>query len=79
MWVPQIFFEYSVRKSELGSFKVDALPFQVQIQYTRLDGSRCARVNDVVVFPVQRMRDVVTATSDNVQALWRLCGGIMVW
>uniref|UniRef100_A0A6A7G8Q6 Sec23/Sec24 trunk domain containing protein n=2 Tax=Hirondellea gigas TaxID=1518452 RepID=A0A6A7G8Q6_9CRUS len=41
----EIFFEYSIRKDEMVRWKhLSGLPFQVQIQYTRLDGSRCIRV-----------------------------------
>jgi hypothetical protein len=38
-----ISFEYGVKK-EFAAHKIDTLPFQVQIHYTRLDGSKCVRV-----------------------------------
>jgi hypothetical protein len=38
-----ISFEYGVKK-EFTAHKIDTLPFQVQIHYTRLDGSKCVRV-----------------------------------
>eukprot|EP01083_Nonionella_stella_P234286 824789_1 len=46
----QMFFEYAVRKSEIAKLHEKrqeqdvSFPFQVQLEYTRLDGARCVRV-----------------------------------
>jgi hypothetical protein len=42
----EIFFEYQVRSSDAAAVAktAEAIPFQVQIYYTRLDGSKCVRV-----------------------------------
>eukprot|EP00457_Paulinella_chromatophora_P001328 gb/GEZN01001330.1/.p1 GENE.gb/GEZN01001330.1/~~gb/GEZN01001330.1/.p1 ORF type:complete len:829 (+),score=178.97 gb/GEZN01001330.1/:185-2671(+) len=41
----ELFFEYSVRPDAIKKAKgLKTIPFQVQIRYTRLDGSKCIRV-----------------------------------
>jgi hypothetical protein len=42
----EVFFEYQTKsKQEMEKFKhLKSLPFQVQINYTRMDGAKCARI-----------------------------------
>lgn len=57
-----ITFEYSVRKKHRKT-AISALPFQVQIRYKRLDGSKCIRVLSSSR-PVSRDREEVEKSMD---------------
>eukprot|EP00753_Platysulcus_tardus_P005322 PLAT13174.1.p1 GENE.PLAT13174.1~~PLAT13174.1.p1 ORF type:complete len:812 (-),score=424.03 PLAT13174.1:165-2561(-) len=63
----ELTFEYGLRskkeREELGLAELKALPFQVQIEFTKLDGSRCIRVISNVK-PVTRERHVAEESVD---------------
>eukprot|EP00753_Platysulcus_tardus_P015458 PLAT5019.2.p1 GENE.PLAT5019.2~~PLAT5019.2.p1 ORF type:complete len:827 (+),score=465.90 PLAT5019.2:277-2757(+) len=63
----EITFEYALRSAAelkaLGASKLRSLPFQVQVHYKRMDGSRCVRIITHRK-PVTRAREVAEAEMD---------------